>query len=284
MAVESALENRKTINTGRLAAHLLLLVTSFIFIFPFIYIIFTAFKTEMDTLQNPSLLYFNFTFENFKAITASGVRIIAYYKNSIILTVVSTLFVIILSSAGGYGFAKYRFRTRKLIMTTILLTMTFPLGALLIPMYIMEFKLGFSDTLIGLIIPNIAVNVPFGFFIMQAVFKAMPNEIIDYAEIDGCGPFKTWYLIMVPIAKNGILATGILCFRSVWGEFTIARTLASSVRSLPLSVGLTELKGEFWHFGIMSAIILMAILPPVIIFIIFRNYFQRGIAVGSVKG
>jgi len=238
----------------------------------------------MDTIKNPSLFYIHITFENFKVITYSGVRIIAYYKNSIILTVVSTLFVVILSAAGGYGFAKYRFKSRKFIMITILLTMTFPLGVLLIPIYIMEFKFGFSDTLIGLILPNIAVNVPFAFFIMQAVFKGMPNEIMDYAEIDGCGPFKTWYLIMVPIAKNGILATGILCFRSVWGEFTIARILASSVKSLPLSVGLTDLKGEFWHFGIMSAIILIAIFPPVIIFIIFRNYFKRGIAVGSVKG
>ena len=217
-------------------------------------------------------------------ITASGVKLGAYYLNSVILTTVSTIVVVIVSAAGGYGFAKFKFKTRRAMMITMLLTMTFPLGALLVPMYIMEFKLQIADTLIGLILPNIAVNTPFAIFIMQAIFRTIPDELIDYAEIDGCTPIRTWLQIMIPVAKNGLLTAGILCFRSVWGEYTLARTLSSSVQSIPLSVGLTYLKWERWHFGIMSAVILLAIVPPVIIFLIFRNYFQRGLAIGAVKG
>jgi len=259
-------------------------LVSVVFIVPFLYIIGTAFKTEIDTINNPALLSLNLTLENFNMIAASGVKLGAYYLNSVILTAISTIFVVIISAAGGYGFAKFKFKSRKPMLITMLLTMTFPLGALLIPMYIMEFKLQIDDTLIGLILPNIAVNTPFAIFIMQAIFRTIPDELIDYAEIDGCTPFRTWLQIMIPVAKNGLLTAGILCFRSVWGEYTLAKILSSSARSIPLSVGLTYLKWERWHFGIMSAIILLAIVPPVIIFLIFRNYFQRGLAIGAVKG
>ncbi|MBA7526707.1 hypothetical protein ES705_18876 [subsurface metagenome] len=269
---------------GKMLIHLILIIISIVFIFPFIYIILTAFKTEIDTFTNPSLFSLNLTLENFQMITSSGVKIGAYYMNSIIITIVSTIVVTAISAAGGYGFAKFPFRSRKPILTIMLMTMTFPLGALLIPIYIMEFKLGISDTLLGLILPNIAINVPFALFIMLAIFGTIPDELMDYAEIDGCGHFRTWFQIMLPIAKNGLLAAAILCFRSVWGEYTLARTLSSSAKSIPLAVGLTYLKWERWHFGIMSAIILLAVIPPVIIFLIFRNYFKRGLALGSVKG
>jgi ABC-type glycerol-3-phosphate transport system permease component len=274
----------KRISIPKLLIHAIIIVTSFIFVFPFIYIIVTAFKTEFDTINNPALLSLNFTLENFHMIRASGVKLGAYYLNSVILTCVSTIVVVIISAAGGYGFAKFSFKAKRPMLVTMLLTMTFPLGALLVPMYIMEFKLQIADTLLGLILPNIAVNTPFAIFIMQAIFRTVPDELIDYAEIDGCTPFRTWRQIMIPVAKIGLLTAGILCFRGVWGEYTLARTLSSSVRSIPLSVGLTYLKWERWHFGIMSAIILLAIIPPVIIFLIFRNYFQRGLAIGSVKG
>lgn len=274
----------RRIKGWQLLLHVILAVVSFIFIFPFLYIIATAFKTEFDTFNNPALLSLNLTLENYKMIAASGVKLGAYYLNSVILTTVSTIVVVIVSAAGGYGFAKFKFKSRKPMLITMLLTMTFPLGALLVPMYLMEFKLQIDDTLLGLILPNIAVNAPFAIFIMQAIFRTIPDELIDYAEIDGCTPFRTWLQIMIPVAKNGLLTAGILCFRSVWGEYTLARTLSSSVRSIPLAFGLTFLKWERWHFGIMSAIILLAIIPPVIIFLIFRNYFQRGLAIGSVKG
>jgi len=274
----------KSERVWRILIHFILILISFVFIFPFVYIILTAFKTEMDTFTNPALLSLNLTLENFRMIASSGVKLGAYYMNSVILTAVSTLVVVVVSAAGGYGFAKFQFSSRRMMLVTMLMTMTFPLGALLIPIYIMEFKLGIADTLPGLILPNIAINVPFAIFIMQAIFRTVPDELIDYAEIDGCGQVRTWLQIMLPIAKNGLLTAAILCFRSVWGEYTLARTLASSVRSIPLSVGLTYLKWERWHFGIMSAIILLAIIPPVIIFLIFRSYFQRGLALGSVKG
>jgi ABC-type glycerol-3-phosphate transport system permease component len=274
----------RKLRIGSLALQALLTLISFVFIFPFLYIIVTAFKPEFDAINNPALLSLNFTLQNFRMLASSGVKLGTYYLNSVILSAASTIVVVAVSAAAGYGFAKYRFKARGPMLVTMLLTMTFPLGVLLIPVYLMEFKLSIADTLPGLILPNIAINTPFAVFITQAIFRTIPDELVDYAEIDGCSAFRTWLQIMLPIARNGLLTAAILCFQSVWGEYTLARTLASSARSIPLSVGLTFLKGEYWHFGIMSSIILLAIVPPVIIFLFFRGYFQRGLAIGAVKG
>jgi ABC-type glycerol-3-phosphate transport system permease component len=274
----------RKLRIGSLALQALLTLISFVFIFPFLYIIVTAFKPEFDAINNPALLSLNFTLQNFRMLASSGVKLGTYYLNSVILSAASTIVVVAVSAAAGYGFAKYRFKARGPMLVTMLLTMTFPLGVLLIPVYLMEFKLSIADTLPGLILPNIAINTPFAVFITQAIFRTIPDELVDYAEIDGCSAFRTWLQIMLPIARNGLLTAAILCFQSVWAEYTLARTLASSARSIPLSVGLTFLKGEYWHFGIMSSIILLAIVPPVIIFLFFRGYFQRGLAIGAVKG
>jgi len=222
--------------------------------------------------------------DNFRQIAYSGIKLWAFYRNSVILTVASVLAVVFLGSAGGYGFSKFRFFGRRALIVLMLVTITFPLAAILIPVFILELALGINDTLPGLILPNIAVNVPFAIFIMQAIYKGIPDELVDSAEIDGCGPFRTWLRIMLPVSKNGLLVVAILTFGIVWGEFPLAMTLSSSARSYPLAVGLTFLRDEYWHFGVMSAVILLAIIPPVIVFLIFRRYFQRGVAIGAVKG
>jgi ABC-type glycerol-3-phosphate transport system permease component len=278
------MSERLSIRPWKMVAHLVLIFVSVIFIFPFIYIIFTSLKTEADILTDAKLLTFRYTLANFAHIARSGIKIGAYYRNSVVITVVANLVVVILGAAGGFGFSKFRFFGRKILLSFMLLTMTFPLGAILIPLFIMEFRIGINDTLLGLILPNIAVNVPFAIFIMQAIYKSIPDELIDSAEIDGCTAFRTWLHIMLPVSKNGLLVVTILTFGSVWGEYPLAMTLASSARSYPLAVGLTFLKEEYWNFGVMSAVILLAIVPPVIVFLFFRKYFQQGIAIGALKG
>jgi ABC-type glycerol-3-phosphate transport system permease component len=279
-----ARSGRLSLQPWEIPVHAVLLLTAALFLFPFIYIIFTSLKAEADILTDARLLTFRYTLANFRYIAKSGVKIGAYYSNSVILTVAADLLVVLLGSAGGFSFAKFRFAGRKLILGLMLLTMTFPLAAILIPLFILELRLGLHDSLPGLILPNIAVNVPFAIFIMQAIYKSVPNELMDSAEIDGCGSLRTWLYIMLPVSKNGLLVVTILTFGSVWGEYTLAMTLASSARSYPLAVGLTFLKEEYWHFGIMSAVILLAIVPPVIVFLFFRKHFQRGIAIGALKG
>ena len=88
------------------------------------------------------------------------------------------------------------------MLVLIILVMTFPVGAIVIPLFIAEFKVGLIDTIFGLILPNISINLPFSIFIMQSVYQTLPSELMDSAEIDGCTPFGTWWEIMLPLSKS----------------------------------------------------------------------------------
>ncbi len=264
--------------------HLFLIPLCIVFIFPVFYIGFTAFKTEQDIFQSLSLIPSPFTLENWHAIFASGVRIFDYYRNSIIITACSVLLVILFASTAGYGFAKFEFPGKKAFFAVVTLIITFPLAALLIPLFIMEFKLKMYNTLLGLILPITATRLPLAIFIMMSFFVGVPDELREAAVIDGASQIQTFLKVMLPLAKNGYIVVSILTFQAVWGEYPLSRTLADNVRSLPLSVGLTYLKYEHWNFGIMSMILLIAIAPPIIFFFFFRKYTQYGINVGGIKG
>ncbi len=265
--------------------HVTLLITAFIFVFPIFYIIMTSLKDSNFVLSSPGLFDFkHLTINNYLRISHSSLKLWRYFWNSTLITISALIAVVFVGAAAGYGFAKFRFPGRKILLILIVLVMTFPVGAIVIPLFIVEFKIGLLDTVIGLVLPNISINLPFSIFIMQSVYQTLPAELIDSAEIDGCSPFRTWWEIMLPLSKNGLLVVTVLYFSVIWGEYTIGKTLSLTSGSMPLAVGLTLLRGEDWDFALMSAIILIGILPSILVFLFFRKYIQSGITIGSVKG
>jgi len=265
--------------------HAILLITSFVFIFPILFIIITSLKDSNFVLSSPGLLDFrHITVENYFRISNSSLKLWKYFWNSTMITVSALTAVVFVGAAAGYGFAKYKFPGRKILLLLIVMVMTFPVGAIVIPLFIGEFKIGLLDTITGLILPNISINLPFSIFIMQAVYITIPSELMDSAEIDGCSPFRTWWEIMLPLSRNGLLVIAALYFGVIWGEFTIGKTLSLTAHSMPLAVGFTLLKGEDWDYALMSAIILVGILPSILVFLFFRRYIQSGMTIGAVKG
>lgn len=245
----------------------------------------TSLKDSNFVLSSPGLFDFkHITLANYFRITQSSLQMVRYFWNSVIITTGALVVVVFVGAAAGYGFAKYNFPGRKILLVLVVLVMTFPVGAIVIPLFIAEFKIGMLDTIIGLILPNISINLPFSIFIMQSVYMAIPSELIDSAEIDGCGPFRTWLEIMLPLSRNGLLVITAIYFGVIWGEYTIGKTLSLTAHSMPLAVGFTLMKGEDWDFALMSAIILVGILPSILVFVFFRRYIQSGMTIGSVKG
>jgi len=189
----------------------------------------------------------------------------------------------ILSSIGGYAFARLPFKGRDTIIIFMLFIITFPLAVLLVPIYIMEYNLNILNTNLGLILPNVAALLPFTTFIMRGIFRSIPKELEDSAEIDGCSVFMTWLRVMLPLARNGIIITIIYSFYMIWGEYTLAVTLATQASAMPLSVALTLLRGEGWNYGVLGAVIVLASIPPIIIFLAFQKYLVSGLTSGAIK-
>lgn len=266
-----------------LIVNVVLLAIALIFLAPLIYIVLNSFKPTEEIFAVPqSLLPINWTLDAYREI--AGSRVVQYFRNSGVITLFSVLAVILLSSLAGYGFAKLPFRGSNAALIAIVGTLTLPLAILLVPIFLMENAFGLLSTNLGLILPNIAVTLPFAILIMRANFIAIPQEIEEAGVMDGANAFTRWRLIMLPMARNGVVLVTVITSYNVWGEYILAKTLAMKPESMPLSVGLTLLKGEVWDFGLLAAVIVLATLPPVLLFIFFQGKIVQGIAQGAVKG
>ena len=262
----------------------LLTLVAVVFVVPILYCIFTSVKTSTEILQEITFLPRNITWENYEYVFARGSKYLNYYWNTIAITVSGVLITVLFSSMAGYAFAKLPFRGSNSIMGFIMFIVTFPLAALLIPIYMMEFKTGLLNTHLGLILPNVMNVLPFSVFIMRGIFVDIPDELGESAEIDGCGVFRTWWDIMMPMARNGLIIVIVYTFYNIWGEYTMGKTLATQDASMPISVALTLLKGEDWNYGVLGAVITMAIIPPIAVFTAFQKEMVEGMVQGAVKG
>jgi ABC-type glycerol-3-phosphate transport system permease component len=273
--------SKSTLSKGLI--YLTLVAVAIFFVTPFIYTLVNSFKTEMELVQVPQTLFpKQFVMDNYSKIVTGN--FIDYFINSAVITFWGVIFVVILSSLAGYAFARLPFKGRDILLICLLLTITLPLAVFLIPIYMMENDMGILNTTLGLILPNVAVVLPFAIFIMRGTFVGIPKEMEESAEIDGCGVFQTWWTIMMPIAKNGLMIIIINSFYNIWGEYTLAKTLATTKASMPLTVGLTLFKGEVWALGTLASVIVLSMLPPIIIFVIFQKQMIQGITQGSIKG
>lgn len=262
----------------------LLTLVAVVFVVPILYCLFTSVKTSTEILQEITFLPRNITWENYEYVFARSSKYLNYYWNTIVITISGVLITVLFSSMAGYAFAKLPFRGNNTITGFIMFIVTFPLAALLIPIYMMEFKTGLLNTHLGLILPNVMNVLPFSVFIMRGIFVDIPDELCESAEIDGCGVFRTWWDIMMPMARNGLIIVIVYAFYNIWGEYTMGKTLATQDASMPISVALTLLKGEDWNFGVLGAVITMAIIPPIAVFTAFQKEMVEGMVQGAVKG
>lgn len=269
---------------GWILSHLGLLITALFCLAPVAYILLNSFKKPEDIFKTPpSILPIRWTPENYESVMSSG-GFTNYFINTTVITLVGVALVVLFSSLAGYGFAKLPFRGAGALFAGIIATLTLPLAVLLVPMFIMEHQFGLLNTKLGLILPNVAVTLPFAILIMRKHFADIPREVEEAAEIDGAGRFRRWSSVMAPLTQNGMILVTVITSYSIWGEYTLAKTLATVPRAMPLSVGLTLLKSEVWEYGVLAAVITLAILPPIAIFLLFQRRIVEGVAQGAVKG
>jgi len=269
---------------ARWVIQIVLLLLSIGFLAPLVYIFFSSFKGPTEIFAVPqSILPREWTLENYLRVFGEG-RFSTFYWNSVVITVAGVAITTVVASLAGYGFAKLPFRGQSVLLWLIVATLTVPLVIFLVPMFLMANAAGLLNTQLALIVTNVAVHLPFTILIMRASFLAIPREIEESATMDGAGVFRQWWSIMLPMARNGIVLTVIMTTYTTWGEYTLAKTLSPNPGGMPLTVGLTLLKSETWEFGLLGAVIVLAVLPPIIVFVVFQRYIVAGVAQGAIKG
>jgi multiple sugar transport system permease protein len=209
-----------------------------------------------------------------------------YFKNSIIVTVGTTVLALFVSTLAAYGLSRYPFRGSGKLMLSILSLQMFPQAMLLISFYLIFLQFRLLNTHQGLILANATFAVPFSIWMLKGFFDTVPREIEEAALIDGCSRFSVLPRIVLPLVTPGILAAGVYTFLIAWDEYLFASTLMTTpeMRTLPPGI-IQSFVGQFylnWP-NVMAASVLITI-PVTLLFIFFQKYLVRGLTAGAVKG
>ena len=245
---------------------------------------FTAFKSAEQQLINPYGLPIPPTWENLTEAWTVG-RFGVYLKNSVIISVADVIGMVIISSLAGYAFARMQFPGQKLLLYGLLIGLTIPVAAIIIPLYLTMRDFRLLNTYGSVIIADIALAAPIFVFIMRAFFKDLPAELDDAARIDGASEFQIFWQIMLPLARPGLLTVALLEFLWSWNDLFLPLVFLVSDELRTLPVGMLFFQGRFTiDYGLMSAGVLIISLPVTILFLIFQRDFVKGLASGALKG
>ena len=204
--------------------------------------------------------------------------------NSLIVGVVSTLITLVLGCMAAYGLVRFRFKGRKTIAYTTLLLRTVPLAVLAVPVFMLWSQTGLINSLPGLILLYVAVNLPFTIWLLYGFVLQVPPELEESAAIDGCGPIQVFYKVVLPLIKPGLAAAAIFTFRIAWNEFILALVLTDrATRTLPVAASLyiTDI-GVDW--GKIMALGSLIAIPPLIFTFVAARQIITGLTAGAVKG
>lgn len=266
---------------------ILVVVFAVIYMFPILWDLETSFRPSNDLYQYPPMLLpAHLTFQHYVYVVTQMQGFLRYLLNSVVVTVSTVLIVLISSAMGGYAFGMRRFRGQNVLFLCIILVLTIPYIMYLIPIYIMELRVHLTNSWPGLILPYVAVNLPWGLLVMRGAFSTVPLDIRDAAVIDGCGEIYMWWRILVPIVRPALAAATIITFVFAWQEFLFASTLMPSNTWQTLPVGIVWIREELQTvvMGKVSAMIIISVLPVLGLFIGLRNFFIKGLSEGMLKG
>ena len=267
------------------ATYIVLIIAAVVALFPVLWGLFTALKTDGEVNSfPPTLLPSVFTGENFATVLFQS-SFPRYLFNSILVTVICILVAIIVASHAAYAVTNFRIRFRNQIMFLILMTSMIPPVVMLVPLYMLSVKIGLYDTHFLLILIYTAWRIPVLTWILRGFFEKLPKEIIEAGTLDGCSKPMIFYRLILPISKPGIVAAALLSAVYVWNDFLVSSTFTSKDSLRMLSVGLYQYITQYGiQWGNLMAAVIISIIPMVILFVLLQRHFVEGMAAGAVKG
>lgn len=272
---------RRAFLTGK---HLLLIVLSLLSLFPIILTLSTALKTDEDVRVNPFGLFSSFSLENIVAAWTEG-SFNDYVLNSFLLSVPSTILVVILSTMGGYTFARLPFPGRSIAFYLVVLGLLVPFFTYMIPLYFQLQGMGLLDTLAGTVLVLTTTGLSFGTFFMRAFFSDLPTELEQAARIDGASEWQIFIKVMVPLVTSGAGALAVFTFLQNWNNFLVPLLYLPGGEYKPLTTGLYLFTGgRSLEIGPLAAGTLITILPIVVLFIAMQKQVTEGFLSGAIKG
>ncbi len=270
---------------GRVAIYTLLVAGAVPMAFPFYYMIASSLMTPDELIAVPITWWPHHPQWHTYGDVWNVIPFAHMFINSVGVTAVITIGILLTSSLAGFGFAKYRFKGRDAVFLALLSSMMVPFFVLLIPIYFIIKELGWLDTYQGLIVPNLVTA--FGVFLMRQFIMTIPDEFLDAARIDGAGEFWIYWRIILPLVKPALSALGIFAFIYQWENFLWPLLIIQTPSKFTVPIGLNSLRSYAdtqQNANLLMAGSVLAIVPSIIVFLLLQRQFVQGISMSGIKG
>jgi multiple sugar transport system permease protein len=267
---------------GRTISEIGLAVVALLFLSPIVFTVATSLKDPGEIFQ-PRLFGDKLNWHNYvEVFTYNPFQI--YIRNGLIVAGLGTLLVVVTAALSGYAFASLRWRGRDRLFLLYLATLMIPQEVLVVPMYLLMQRLGWINTFQALIVPW--AFTAFGTFLLRQFYRGIPYELQEAARIDGCGPFRTFWNIMVPIARPALAVLAVWTFITYWNSFLWPLVVINDVNALgTVPIGLQLFFGEHgnaWHLVMAASVVSIA--PTLLLVLLLQKHLVKGIATAGLGG
>lgn len=272
-------------NVIKIVFVILILVFLVIQIYPVIWLFIASVKPTVELASEPFAFPKTVTFENFVNVLSDG-KIGMYMWNSLKVTGLSLILIVVLSSTAGYALSKFRMRGKKQIYSFFTFGIMVPVQITLIPLFIFYSNVGILNTSMSLVLPQVGFALPLSVMMFVSFYEFVPNELIEAAIVDGCSPFRTFIRIVFPLARNTVITIASMYSILIWNDFIFANTFISETNAKTVAMGLKDYVGAFGNvdWGSTFAAIAISILPPLIIYFSLNKWVTAGMTMGATKG
>jgi multiple sugar transport system permease protein len=270
---------------GRLLTYTLLLLGAGIVAVPFWYMVVTSLKPQSYIFEIPPRLWPQPATLNNYVVALSKDLFGLYFLNSVVVAVSSTALTVLVSGLLAYAFARLEFPGREALFYVFLVGMMIPPVMLIIPQFIVAKYLHLFNSLLGLIVVYVTMNLSMQTFLLRSFFEGLPRDLEEAALIDGAGRWTIFRRIVLPLSRPGLAVVTIFTFLYSWDEFPWAHVSIKETtrRTLPIAIALFQSE-HLTEWGQVFAASIVALIPVVVVFVVFQRYFIRGIATTGLKG
>jgi len=266
-------------------SHTMLSLWSLMVLVPLAWTLMSSFKTTKEIFASPFALPKVWQFQNYvNAWNTAGIG--SYFLNTVIVVGCALVIVMVLGAMCAYVLARYVFPGSKAVYYLMLAGLTFPIFLAIVPLFFILKNIGLLNTLPGLIIVYVAFALPFTVFFLFSFFKALPHEIGEAAAIDGAGEWRTFFQVMLPMAKPGLASVAIFNFLGLWNQYLIPVAINADHSHWVLSQGIAAFAGQQGYavdFGSLFAAAIIVVVPVLVAYIIFQRQLQGSVSAGTMK-
>ncbi len=270
----------------QIGSQLMLMIWAVLVILPFVWMVATSFKADLQILTDPFGLPDAFRWENFERAWTTA-RIGRYVVNTLMVMAMSLTGTLLVSALAAYALTRFTFRLSRFIFLLFTAGLMFPVFLGLVPLYFLMQDLHLLNTYHGLALVYIAYSLPFTIFFLSGFFISLPGEIAEASIVDGAGPYRTFFQVMLPMAKPGLIAMGIFNFLGQWNQFLLPLVLMHSESRYMLSQGLNFMaiqQGYSNDYSGLFAAMTITMVPTLIVYILFQRRLESGLTAGALKG